>query len=64
MTGDREYRFHFLPGHGTDPAHLFDSEEFKTTPDKPHHVMLFSGGLDSLAGAIERLNSSNDTVCD
>ncbi len=63
MTGDREYRFDFLPGHGTDPAHLFDSEEFKTTPDKPHHVMLFSGGLDSLAGAIERLNSSNDTVC-
>jgi hypothetical protein len=25
--------------------------------------MLFSGGLDSLAGAVERLNNSNDIVC-
>ncbi|HEV8485595.1 MAG TPA: hypothetical protein VGV87_18780 [Blastocatellia bacterium] len=63
MTGDREYRFDFQPGHTTDRAHLFDSDEFQTTPEKPHHVMLFSGGLDSLAGAIERLNKSNDIVC-
>ncbi len=63
VTGDREYCFDFLPGHTTDRAHLFDSEEFRITPDKPHHVMLFSGGLDSLAGAIERLNCSSDVVC-
>lgn len=63
MTGDREFRFDFLPGHTTDRAHLFDSEEFQITPEKPHHVMLFSGGLDSLAGAIERLNNSSDIVC-
>jgi len=63
MTGDREYKFDFLPGHTTDRAHLFDSEEFKIAPEKPHHVMLFSGGLDSLAGAIDRLNSSSDTIC-
>lgn len=63
MTGDREYRFDFQPGHTTGRAHLFDSEEFQITPEKPHHVMLFSGGLDSLAGAIERLNSSRDIVC-
>jgi 7-cyano-7-deazaguanine synthase in queuosine biosynthesis len=63
MTGDREYRFDFQPGHTTDRAHLFDSEEFQITPEKPHHVMLFSGGLDSLAGAIDRLNNSNDIVC-
>jgi len=63
MTGDREYRFDFQPGHTTDRAHLFDSEEFQATPGKPHHVMLFSGGLDSLAGAIERLNNSNEIVC-
>jgi 7-cyano-7-deazaguanine synthase in queuosine biosynthesis len=63
MTGDREYRFDFQPGHTTDPAHLFDSDEFQTTPEKPHHVMLFSGGLDSLAGAVERLNKSTDIVC-
>lgn len=63
MTGDREFRFEFLPGHATDPTHLFDSEEFKIAPDGRHHVMLFSGGLDSLAGAIERLNASSDVVC-
>ncbi len=63
MTGDREYRFDFQPGHTTDRAHLFDSEEFKATPERSHHVMLFSGGLDSLAGAIDRLNNSNDVVC-
>lgn len=55
MTGDREFRFDFQSGHTTDRAHLFDSEEFQITPGNPHHVMLFSGGLDSLAGAIERL---------
>jgi 7-cyano-7-deazaguanine synthase in queuosine biosynthesis len=63
MTGDREYNFDFQPGHTTDRAHLFDSDEFQITPEKPHHVMLFSGGLDSLAGAIERLNKSTDIVC-
>lgn len=63
MTGDREYRFNFQPGHTTDRAHLFDSEEFQATPELSHHVMLFSGGLDSLAGAIDRLNNSNDIVC-
>jgi len=63
VTGDREYRFEFLPGHTTDRAHLFDNEEFRITPEKPHHVMLFSGGLDSLAGAVARLNSSGDIVC-
>lgn len=63
MTGDREYTFDFQPGHTTDRAHLFDSEEFQITPERSHHVMLFSGGLDSLAGAIDRLNNSNDIVC-
>lgn len=63
MTGDREFTFDFQPGHTTERAHLFDSEEFQITPEKPHHVMLFSGGLDSLAGAIDRLNNSNDIVC-
>jgi hypothetical protein len=62
MTGDREYRFDFQPGHTTDRTHLFDSEEFQITPEKPHHVMLFSGGLDSLAGAIDRLTTSSDIV--
>src|SRR5680860_289832 len=63
ITGDREYQFQFLPGQDTGPAHLFDSEEFQIAPHKPHHVMLFSGGLDSLAGTIEHLKVSKDVVC-
>ena len=63
ISGDREFKFEFLPGHSTPPAHLFDREDFLLEPDKPHHVMLFSGGLDSLAGAVERLNTTNDIVC-
>lgn len=63
ITGDREYQFHFLPGHHTEPAHLFDDEEFRLAPQKPHHVMLFSGGLDSLTGAIDRLKASQDIIC-
>jgi 7-cyano-7-deazaguanine synthase in queuosine biosynthesis len=63
ITGDREFKFHFMRGHATPPTHLFDSEQFITEPWKPHHVMLFSGGLDSLAGAVERLDTSDDIVC-
>ncbi len=63
ISGDRQYKFKFVGGHSTQPAHLFDSEEFLLEPDKPHHVMLFSGGLDSLAGAVEQLNTTTDVVC-
>lgn len=63
ITGDREYRFSFMGGHNTARTHLFDGEEFLLEPQKPHHVMLFSGGLDSLAGAVERLSTSDETIC-
>lgn len=63
ISGDRQYKFEFVGGHSTQPAHLFDKEEFLLEPDKPHHVMLFSGGLDSLAGAVEQLNTTTDVVC-
>lgn len=63
ISGDREYLFHFVGGHSTPPTHLFEDVTFLTEPDKPHHVMLFSGGLDSLAGAVERLSTSSDIVC-
>lgn len=63
ISGDRQYKFDFVGGHSTPPAHLFDSEEFLLEPDKPHHVMLFSGGLDSLAGAVEQLSTTTDVVC-
>jgi 7-cyano-7-deazaguanine synthase in queuosine biosynthesis len=63
VSGDRSFDFTFLPGHTTGPQGLFDQENFVYEPGNPHHVMLFSGGLDSLAGAVERLRQSKDTVC-
>lgn len=63
ISGDRQFRFEFVAGHATPPAHLFDRDDCLLEPSKPHHVMLFSGGLDSLAGAIESLNTTDDAVC-
>lgn len=62
MTGDREYAFEFLPGHSTSPTSLFDREEFKIEPRGPASVVLFSGGLDSLAGVLERLRSTQEDI--
>jgi 7-cyano-7-deazaguanine synthase in queuosine biosynthesis len=62
MTGDLEYNFDFLPGHRTLPSSLFDKEEFATTHQGPASVALFSGGLDSLAGVLERLETTNEEV--
>lgn len=62
MTGDRDYLFDFLPGHSTPPTSLFDREEFTIAPQKPSSVALFSGGLDSLAGVLNRLESTNEVI--
>ena len=62
MTGDSEYSFEFLPGHSTPPTSLFDREEFKIEPKGKASVVLFSGGLDSLAGVLERLHSTTDDL--
>ena len=63
ITGDREYSFCFQPGHSTVPSSLFDSSEFSIAGERNISVILFSGGLDSLAGALDRLNNSDDQVC-
>ena len=63
MTGDRGYRFSFQPGHSTPRTGLFDDEEFEIGDSRELTVALFSGGLDSLAGVINRLENSNDRVC-
>lgn len=64
LTGDREYRFDFQPGHSTSPTSLFDREEFSVAGEKDVSVILFSGGLDSLAGALERLvKNTDEQVC-
>lgn len=63
MAGDREYNFSFQPGHSTTPASLFDREEFEIRPQMNNSVVLFSGGLDSLAGIVERLETTNEQIC-
>ena len=63
VTGDREYRFDFQPGHSTLPTSLFDREEFSIADGKDISVILFSGGLDSLAGALELLVNTDEQVC-
>lgn len=62
MTGDAEYVFNFLPGHATPPSSLFDRKEFAIAPPGPSSVVLFSGGLDSLTGTLERLRSSDEVL--
>ena len=64
MTGDRKYEFNFikadinaLPAKDLQPS-LFNEVESEIATATDADIMLFSGGLDSLAGAIERLNEN------
>lgn len=64
MSGDQDYSFAFQPGHSTLPTSLFDSEEFNGAGSQAgNSVVLFSGGLDSLAGVVERLETTSDQLC-
>ena len=63
MSGDRAYHFTFQPGHSTPPADLFDRDAFQIEPQQNTKVILFSGGLDSLAGIVECLETSSDQLC-
>jgi 7-cyano-7-deazaguanine synthase in queuosine biosynthesis len=63
LSGDREVTFSFEPGHDTPPAHLFDREDITLGGYGETEVALFSGGLDSLTGAIDLLASSAKGVC-
>jgi REase_DpnII-MboI len=62
LTGDAGYDFEFYPGHSTPPTSLFDVPGGFDSPASPASVALFSGGLDSLAGAIEYLSSCRDRL--
>lgn len=62
MSGDQAYHFTFQPGHSTPPAGLFDTETFQIAPQQNTKVILFSGGLDSLAGIVECLKNSSDQL--
>ena len=63
MTGDREYRFSFQPGHSTPRTGLFDDEKFQMENSQDLNVALFSGGLDSLAGVLNHLETTSEQVC-
>jgi 7-cyano-7-deazaguanine synthase in queuosine biosynthesis len=63
MTGDNSYSFNFQRGHTTPQVDLFDSEEFCVDSSVQTEIALFSGGLDSLVGAIQLLESGVPKVC-
>ena len=63
MTGDREYRFSFQPGHSTPRTSMFDDEQFRMETSQDPNVALFSGGIDSLAGVLTHLESTSEEVC-
>lgn len=62
MSGDLKVEFEFVAGHSTPPTSLFDSDAFEIA-SQPTNVLLFSGGLDSLAGAIKLLETSDKRLC-
>jgi 7-cyano-7-deazaguanine synthase in queuosine biosynthesis len=68
MTGDRQFLFNFIQADAKyfkPPApyfkSLFDDDIVEINSPEKFNIMLFSGGLDSLAGAVEFLNSSPDS---
>jgi hypothetical protein len=63
MMGDHNLLVSFQPGHKTPPTGLFDSKEFHVSQSADGlKVILFSGGVDSLAGALDILTSGLDHV--
>lgn len=62
MTGDHEYKFNFYKLNNDIPYSLFDNEKFNIDTDDNLRIVLFSGGLDSLAGVLETLNTTEDKI--
>ena len=69
MTGDRSFCFDFRQaelGHfeekKTQQLSLFSKEADRVTDANAYDIMLFSGGLDSLAGLLEELSDPNQKV--
>ena len=63
LSGDRSYEFTFQAIGDDIPMSLFDREEFVITPDKATSIILFSGGLDSLTGVVDRLKNTDENIC-
>ena len=62
-TGDSAYEFTFQPGHQTPATNLFDRKEFLIKNGGDIAIMLFSGGIDSLAGGVHQLENTNSHIC-
>jgi len=63
VSGDNRYDFSFESGRPNTKYHLFDEKEFKILPRVDTSIILFSGGLDSLAGILETLSNTDSDVC-
>ncbi len=63
VSGDYSYEFTFHAG-GKDfgQASLTDAEGFEFEKKKNSHICLFSGGLDSLAGALKLLSEDKNLI--
>jgi 7-cyano-7-deazaguanine synthase in queuosine biosynthesis len=63
MTGHADFAFVFTGGHRTPPTSLFDQEGIvgPLASDR-QRVALFSGGLDSLSGAVDTLASTDASL--
>lgn len=63
MSGEASVTFTFLSGHKTPATSLFDRPDFRiNSKNLPRAIALFSGGLDSLAGALDLLQTGNHAV--
>jgi len=63
MGGDHSYKFNFYKATEDFPTSIFDNEEFDINCPEKLKVALFSGGIDSLAGAIEILETTDSEIC-
>lgn len=63
LTGDHSYKFTFYDNGDSFPSNIFDTENFTIDAPEKLKVSLFSGGLDSLAGAIELLETTDSELC-
>jgi hypothetical protein len=63
VSGDLSYNFTFIEGgKDTGQGNLFDDEKISLDKKENSAVALFSGGLDSLAGALDLLNNTNQNL--
>lgn len=61
-SGDLSYDFTFEGGHATPTTSLFDNPNVVIDHGGENHVLLFSGGIDSLAGAIHQLKNTTSRI--